>query len=189
MLKRLLFLFIPILLAGCSSKIPQHFSPDYIPQQWQFTGKFAIKTPEQAQGLKIHWQQINDQFDINLYTVFGITVLKIKGNDEIVKIETDETPIEGQSAEQLIWQQTGWHIPVANLQHWLVGEVDTASNVELTNEGYFNQGDITDSYGRPWRLTLTNYKLVQGRPMPHSLRLNHDKLLLKLAISNWQIDR
>lgn len=189
MLKRLLFLFIPILLIGCSSKITPSFAPDHIPRQWQFNGKFAIKTPQQTKGLKIHWQQIDDQFDINLYTAFGITVLKIKGNDEIVKIEADEDPVEGRSAERLIWQLTGWHVPVDNLRHWLVGEVEGASFIELTSEGYFNRGKITDSYGRPWHLTLSDYKLVQGRPMPHGLRLQQGNSFLKLAISQWQIER
>lgn len=189
MLKRFLFLFIPLLVSGCSSNVLQTFSSDYTPVQWKFSGKFAIKTPEQTKGLKIHWQQVDDQFDINLYTVFGITVLKIKGNDRLVVMEADQGPVTGQSAEQLIWQQTGWHIPVNNLQHWLLGEVKSASNIELTSAGDFSQGDIVDRFGRPWHLTLDNYKLIQGRSMPHNLRLNQGKLLLKLAISDWQIDR
>ena len=189
MRKRLFFLFTALFLTGCSTTSLLVFSPDHVPTQWQFNGKVAIKTPEQAQGLKINWHQIDDQFDINLYTTFGITDLKIKGNKHTVNIESDQGPITGTSAQQLIWQQTGWHIPIDNLQHWLLGDVTDATNVELSNNGHFLSGNIYDNFGRQWQLSLNKYQPVQGRTLPHSLRLRHDKLLLKLAIIEWKIEQ
>lgn len=189
MIKRLLFLFISLFLTACVSKITPTFISGEPLSYWQFNGKFAIKTPDQRQGLKINWQQNDQQFDINLYTVFGITVLKINGNDQLVTIEADQGPITGHSAEQLIWQLTQWHVPVNNLQHWLIGDVSDARNIIIDNDGYFVSGDISDRFGRVWQLSLGKYQAVQGRVMPHSLRLQHDKLFLKLAINQWQLQR
>jgi len=188
MLKRLLFLFLPVILIGCTTKIPPTINPDLPLSQWQFSGKFAIKTPQQKEGLKIHWSQKEQQFNIKLLTIFGITVLTIEGNEHQVTIEADDGPVRGHSAEQLIWQLTGWHIPVNQLQHWLVGDVINASDVTLNAQGYFTQGIIIDSLNRPWQLTLGNYKQVQGRTMPHSLRLQRENSLLKLAINQWQLN-
>jgi len=187
MLKRFLFLLLPMLLAGCVTKPSQTLNPDYPLSQWQFSGKFAIKTPQKRQGLKIHWQQNGPQFDIKLLTIFGITVLTIEGDEQLVTIEADDGPVQGRSAEQLIWQLTGWHIPVNQLQHWLVGEVRDATQISLTPQGDFKQGTIVDSLNRPWQLSLGQYKMVQGHKLPHQLRLQRDGSLLKLAINQWQL--
>lgn len=187
MLKRLLFLLWPLLVVGCTISPLQTLNPDSPLSQWQLSGKFAIKTVNQAQGLTIHWQQNNQQFDIKLLTLFGITALTIEGNEQLVTIEADDGPVQGHSAEQLIWQLTGWHIPVNQLRYWLIGEVTNASAVTLTPQGFFHQGIILDSLNQPWQLTLGNYKLVQGRHLPHSLRLQQGKSLLKLAITQWRL--
>ena len=189
MIKRLLFLFVLLFLTACVSKIPPTFVSGEPLNHWQFNGKFAIKTPDQRQGLKINWHQTGQQFDISLYTVFGITVLKINGNQQLVTIEANDGPITGNSAEQLIWQLTQWHVPVNNLQHWLIGHVDDASNIEVDSAGHFISGEISDRFGRLWQLSLGKYQEIQGRMMPHSLRLQHGKLFLKLAINQWQLQK
>ena len=189
MRKRLLFLFAAILLSGCTTKSLLIFTPNHQPSHWQFNGKLAIKTPAQANGLKINWQQHDDQFNINLYTIFGITVLKITGDDQTVTINSDQGVFSGTSAQQLIWQQTGWHLPIDNLQHWLLGEVNDASDIVLNGQGQFISGTINDNLGRQWLLSLDKYQPVQGRALPHSLRLKHEKLLLKLAINDWKLEQ
>jgi len=188
-IKRLLFLFNVIILASCTTTPRINIDPSDIVEQWQFNGKFAIKTPQEAQAAKINWSQVNDQYDINLYTTFGITVMKIQGNEQHVEITTDGDTTVGSSAEQLIWQMTRWHIPVNQLKHWVNGNVQHAIDPIVNEAGQFQQGNITDSNGDQWLLKLGQYQTFGQHTRPTTLRLSKGKLFLKLAISTWRIDK
>lgn len=188
-IKRLLFLFSVLFVASCSTIPTSSVSPAQVKEHWQFNGKFAIKTPDETQAAKINWQQINQQYDINLYTTFGITVMKIKGNDNYVEITTDGAPVVGQSAEQLIWQMTRWHIPVNALTFWVKGQVPDGHDLVYDTLGNIRQAKIIDSNGETWLLRLGDYQTNPIDTRPTSLRLSKGKLFLKLAISRWQIHK
>jgi len=188
-IKRLLFLLSIFIFAGCSTTPRTELAASEIFEQWQFNGKFAIKTPHESQSAKINWVQLNDHYDINLYTTFGITVMKIKGDQQKVEITTDGAPMIGTSAEQLIWQLTRWHIPINQLKHWVKGNVVNASEPKFDDNGRFLQGYIIDSNGETWLLKLGKYKRIGSHSRPTTLRLSKDKMFLKLAISTWQIDK
>jgi len=188
-IKRLLFLLSLFILASCSTTPQPSITPTELFEQWQFNGKFAIKTPLESQSAKIHWVQTNERYDINLYTTFGITVMKIKGDQQFVEITTDGQPMTGASAEQLIWQMTRWHIPVNQLRHWVKGDVPDAIAPTFSLDGYFERGHIVDSNGEQWLLRLGGYKNIATRVRPTTLRLSKGKLFIKLAISQWQIQK
>lgn len=189
MIKRLLFLFSALFIASCSTIPQSSIAPADIVEQWQFNGKFAIKTPQETRSAKINWAQVNEQYDINLYTTFGITVMKIKGDEGYVEITTDGDPIIGSSAEQLIWQLTRWHIPVNQLKLWVKGNVPNAIEPTLNENNQFRQGHIVDSNGETWLLRLGEYKTIGTHLRPTTLRLTKGKLFLKLAISQWHIQK
>lgn len=189
MIKRLLFLFSVFFIASCSTVPKPSISPANIIEQWQFNGKFAIKNPHETRSAKINWSQLNEHYDINLYTTFGITVMKIKGDQQHVEITTDGEPIVGSSAEQLIWQLTRWHIPVNQLKLWVKGVVPDVVEPSFDANGQFHQGKIIDSSGETWLLTLGKYKTIGAFTRPTTLRLTKGKLFLKLAISQWHIQK
>ena len=178
-----------LMLVGCSATIDPNSYVGPITEQWRFNGKFAVRSAKETTSAKINWQQINDQYDINLYTMFGITVMKINGGHHRVQIDNGSERYNGTSAGQLIWQLTGWHLPIDQMQHWVKGEVEHAINVQRDQDGQFKSGDIIGGNGQQWRLTLGKYKIVDGHIRPHSLLLSKDKLYFKLSISKWQIQK
>lgn len=156
-----------------------------MPTQWQLSGNFKVNTPAQKATSRISWQQQDNDFIINLYTLFGVSVLNIEGTEQGVSI--DGKPYPGRSAEQLVYQMTGWQLPVNDLKLWLLGRVDNARDVSLDPQGNFNRGLINDRAGRTWQLDLSKYKTVRGRSMPHKISLQHSDIRLKLAVSSWKI--
>ncbi|NRA59661.1 MAG: outer membrane lipoprotein LolB [Psychrobium sp.] len=177
------------ILVGCSTTIDPNKLVGPVTQQWQFNGKFAVRSVKETKSAKINWQQLNDQFDINLYTTFGITVMKINGGRNHVQIDDGSDTYKGTSAGHLIWQLTGWHVPIDQMQQWVQGDVKQAINVKLDQYGRFKSGDIIGENGQVWHLKLSKYKNVDGYIRPHSLLLSQQKLFFKLAISKWQIQK
>ena len=175
-------------LTGCASQLPQ--APQLpggngLPTQWQLSGKFAVKTPADNGTSRINWQQTNEQYAINLYTLFGISILSIEGDDKAVRI--DGKRVYGRSPEQVVEHITGWQLPVSNLKYWLLGQVDNAREVSYDDQGNFSRGLLYDNAGHPWQLTLSKYKKVQGRMLPHKVSLQQPDVNLRLAISSWTI--
>lgn len=189
MTKRLLFLLTLLSIASCSNTPVVSQITETTQQQWQFNGRFAIKTPQETQSSKINWAQVNDHYDINLYTTFGITVMKIRGDESSVQITSNGDTHHGTSAEQLIWQMTRWHVPVNQLSHWVKGSVPDALDPTYNEAGQIKQAYIIDSNNQQWLLQLGGYKSFDGMSRPTTLRLSKDALFLKLAISTWHIQK
>ena len=160
-----------------------------VTQQWQFTGKFAVRTPDEKNAAKIHWSQINDQYDINLYTVFGISIMSIVGDNNQVTIDNRGDKYTGQNAQQLIHRLTSWHLPVNDLQHWITGNVTNALEPIYDAQGNFYRGTIVSKNRQQWQLTLSHYKDVNGHLRPHRLLLKSGNTYFKLAINQWKIQQ
>jgi outer membrane lipoprotein LolB len=174
-------------MAGCATFQSSPPLNTQITQQWQFTGKFAVRTPDDKNSAKMHWSQINEQYDINLYTLFGISLMSIIGDDRQVTINNRGDEYVGVNAQQLIYRLTRWHLPVNDLQHWVTGTVHHATQVKYDTQGNFYQGNITSADNKQWQLTLSHYKDIDGKPRPHKLLLKSGKTYFKLAISQWKI--
>jgi len=160
-----------------------------IKQQWQFSGKFAIKTPTNKNSAKIHWSQINDQYDINIYTIFGISIMSITGNDTQVTIDQRGEVYSGENVQDLIYQLTRWHIPVDQLQHWVTGDVTNAYDIIYNDKGLFNTGNIVGRDNKVWQLTLSGYRDINDQTRPYRLLLKSEDAYFKLAINTWEIQK
>lgn len=185
--KRLLFLSFTLILSGCASFTNQMSTDDTVTQQWQFNGKFAIKTPTEKNAAKMHWAQLNDQFEINLYTLFGISLMNIQGDAHRVAINSNGDTYTGNNAQELIYRLTRWHIPVNDIPAWVTGHVENAIDVQLDAQGNFHKGTIIGDDNTAWQLTLSHYKTVDDVNRPHQLLLKSADGYFKLAITQWNI--
>lgn len=176
-------------MAGCANFDSTAPADLTINEQWQFTGKFAVRTPDEKNSAKMHWSQINDQYDINLYTVFGISLMSIVGDNHQVTIDNRGEKYTGQNAQQLIYRLTRWHLPVNDLQHWITGKVTNAVDPIYDTLGNFYRGTIISEGGQQWELTLSQYKDIDGLSRPHRLLLKSGNTYFKLAISQWTIQQ
>ena len=188
-LKRLLLLSIIMISGGCATFDTSTDLANNTKQQWQFNGKFAIKTPDEKNAAKMHWSQVDDHYDINLYTLFGISLMNIKGDKSQVTINNSGEVYHGRDAQQLIYRLTRWHIPVNDIPAWLVGQVENATDVIVDTHGNFHRGTIKGADNRPWQLTLSRYKDVGDYHRPHQLLLKSGDTYFKLAITQWKIQR
>jgi len=187
--KRLLLLSLVLILSGCITLDSITSVNPQVKQQWQFSGKFAVRTPNDKKSAKLHWSQIDDKYDINIYTIFGISVMSIIGNNNQVTIKQNGEAYTGQNAQQLIYRLTRWHLPVNDLQHWVQGSVDNAIDITYDSNGNFHQGIIIANDNKEWQLTLDDYKNVDEKSRPHKLILKSNESYFKLAINKWKIQK
>lgn len=190
----ILFLFT-FLLVGCVQiPAPQSFSWHTHKQQlenlndWSFTGKLAVITPEERHSLNIYWMQSANNFHITLTTFLGATVLDLQKTQFATQvIDSNGDLFFGEDTEALIKQLSGLVIPVDALQQWIKGNPSDAT-YQLNTDNQVASLAGSDPENTPWSINYSDYKNTQGIYLPHKLQLKRLDLRLKFAISGWKVN-
>ena len=196
MKKGVIFFFFTFLLVGCAQiPEPQSISWRTHKQQlenlndWSFTGKLAVITPEERHSLNIYWLQSSSNFHITLTTFLGATVLDLKKTPSGIQIiDNNGELFLGEDADLLIKQLSGLVIPVAALQQWIKGNPNNAAFQLNTNNQVVSLAGV-DSENALWSLNYSDYKSTQGIYLPRKLQLKRLDLRLKFSISRWKIEQ
>lgn len=194
---RFFYLLLAFLFSGCAQLPSNVIAPtSWEIQQsklaalthWAISGKMAIITPKKRSSVNIHWQQVGDDFSINLTTFLGINVLEIKKTaGQTVIIDDQGKRYAGSDSEQLIQQLSGMAIPVEQLQQWIKGAPSEAE-YQLNEQQLLASLKDGDEQRGIWALNYTDYRTLDTTPLPYKINLQRDDIRLKFAIAKWQIN-
>lgn len=136
-MKNMLLVFICLicgLVAACqpavkpssdASNLQQQSARELVLQKqdhWSFHGRLAISDGNQAGNVKMVWQQRGEQFDIEISLPITNQKYRLRSINNKVRLEgVGFTTLEGDSAEAVLQQVTGWRIPFQDMQLWLRG--------------------------------------------------------------------
>ena len=159
-------------------------------QQWQIKGKMAIRNDKEAVSAHLNWKTDAPDFDFRLTNLLGITLAKLNVEDGLAVLEADDKRFEDTNPSRLIYQTTGWDIPVSRLLDWIKG-------LPLAGDDYvLNEKQLLASLSPAclncgnWKVSYANYGEVNGIWLPHQLTLtqtNNSKMLIKIRIDEWKI--
>lgn len=185
-------LAILLTLAGCA---PQPIKPvdswdthrDRLTalDTWQISGRMAVRLPDDSNSARLRWHQQQDQFRIDLSGPFGQGRTVIRGQPgQVTLTQGSDEPLEASSAEELIWQATGWLIPVDQLLYWVRGipAPDSVPTRMTTNAA----GLVAELEQSGWHLHYSNYTLIDDFwHLPQRIVASRDSIRLTLVIHEW----
>ncbi|MEE4244868.1 MAG: lipoprotein insertase outer membrane protein LolB [Kangiellaceae bacterium] len=187
-----LFIVTSFLLSACQQKPTLTNLPDNMTTElranylkraeyWQLTGRIAIITEQESDSANISWQRSAGKSVLRIYGTLGTTyaLLTVEAGKAVVELPDDKV-YHGNDPEQLLWQTTGWIIPVNKMQQWILGVNDETDSV-TTNEA----GLPASINFKPWTVKYQKYSKFAGLTMPKKLRANHPDITLKFSIHNW----
>ncbi len=195
---RLIFLISGLcILSGCANPSVKGnlLSAKHVSQltQWQATGKLAFITPADKQAVNFVWLQNNDEYKVNFNTFLGINVLSIKRDKLGIIISAEGKDYQSKNPQQLIFDLTGWWLPIDELSRWLKADIDSEEgDVTKDNKGYIQ------SYTPNCRETLcsenimihySQYQPVAHLILPHRLTMQTQGMAqqtLKVSIQHWR---
>ncbi|MDP0562713.1 MAG: lipoprotein insertase outer membrane protein LolB [Candidatus Endonucleobacter sp. (ex Gigantidas childressi)] len=198
--RRWVLLVVLLLLSGCTTlkkSVPLSDTEKKLRWQknkqqilkinnWQLAGRLGLLVPGQSGSVSLLWIQENDTYTLSIDGPFGLSLVHIKGNSAGVtaEISGEEQPLKSMSPEDLMMQITGWDLPVSGLKYWVRGlpTPDFKSKVTFNNEG---QTSIIDQGG--WIITYESYRDEKSVSLPARMKVNSDKISLKLIIKDWQL--
>ena len=165
---------------------------------WELKGKIGVKTGKKGGSATLKWSYNGDYQSIELYGPFGGGRVHINSTPDLTRLEdTRGRVIEGESAQEVLYQRLGWHVPFDELVMWSRG---------LPNEG---ATDIKiDSSGRlkslkqgAWQVEYQEYRSVDKLVLPRKLTITSlpgkmqvydddgkyigDELSVKVILKRW----
>jgi len=145
-IKRLACVLVVCCLAACSGK-PALESQAVINlnnnlaqlQQWKLKGKIAFISPSQRKSAYMNWQQNNRSIQFDLSSVLGINVASLSFDGQLAILQADGKTYQDPSPSALIYQTTGWQVPLEQLSTWVKGAaspVGRLNNKLTANDSY-----------------------------------------------------
>ena len=196
--KQTLFVLTFILfLAGCATSPQPIISLNSSAHQlslkqqdhWLIKGKLGFKGPEKKQSANFRWQQRQQQFQLNMTSIIGTSLLNMKGNEKGVTLVANDETYQDSNPSDLIWRVTGWQIPVEKLRFWIKGQHQKNDKVITSEQGWVRQLQPNCDNCENWLINYDNYKLVVGIWLPHKVvlknRLNNSQLLIR--VNKWDL--
>lgn len=198
-LSRLLLTGLLALLAACSTA-PKPVPPTGLGDErqwrkhqqalgsindWQLSGKIAIRNAEESGNGNLNWQQQKQHFDIRISGPLGQGAVQLSGTSKHLELTTPRQKLSSSQPELLMQQQLGWNVPLQSLLWWVRGlpDPDYAHLVELNDDSRawrIEQGQ--------WLLEYLSYQdSRQGLAVPQRIRASGpQQLQIILIIKDWQ---
>ncbi|GAC22316.1 lipoprotein insertase outer membrane protein LolB [Paraglaciecola arctica] len=156
---------------------------------WLIKGKLGFKSPEKKQSANFRWQQTQDQYQLNMTSIIGTSLLNMRGDDEGVTLVADDETYQDADASHLIWRVTGWQIPVEKLRFWIKGQHQNKDQVITSEQGWVSQLQPICDNCENWLINYDNYKLVDKVWLPHKVVLNNslNNSQLLIRINTWDL--
>ncbi len=160
---------------------------------WTFQGRVAVNKGRNGGNGRIDWQQQARQYVIELSAPVTRQSWTLTGDSHHEGGRLDGVeggPREGEDAQQLLLEATGWDIPVNQLPDWVRGLVaDDAAAADLVER---------DGEGRPRRVRQMGWEIQYldwhpaegGRPvLPRRIEAVSGDAKVRLVVDSWSLGR
>jgi len=153
---------------------------------WDVHARAALKLESGVYNIGIRWQRQAETSRILLEAPSGQGVFRIEsaaGGKYRLRLP-DGRVFEDSSAEALLEKMIGWSLPISGLDYWIRGlpRPDSDYSHRLDEGGRarsINQDQWSIGY-------LDYFARQQNLQLPRRVRLESDKVTLKLIIERWQ---
>lgn len=185
-----------ILLAGCEllqtttqPPLPsqpvnwvQHVRALTLMDEWHIKGKIGIKQGDDGGSAYLDWVQSQDSFYITLSGPLGQGTTIISGNKSGAKLENSDGSFIAETPEQLLYEHSGWLLPLSNLLYWVKGlpEPRSSSTPQFNDIGLIS---TMDQGG--WTLQFERYRSALGEPLPHKIKIMSGDLKVTVLVKQW----
>ncbi len=168
-------------------------------QSWQLSGKIAWITPEERKSAYINWQTSNNDITFNLNNLLGVNLASLSTKNGVSTLSADDKTFFGDSASLLIFQQTGFRVPIEQLKHWVKGQIPNSENdyanikkeITFRTDGLIKSLTHNCEYCDVWDITYNNYTQAEINQntyiLPSSIELFNPahQARIKIRISGW----
>ena len=209
-LPRLIAMSVALMLAGCATRAPRASLPPALSEpgaiqaaeqaqtqraawldrhrQWSFEGRVAINNAGKGGSGRIDWQQDGPRYVVSLSTPVTRQSWRLIGDthSEAGRLEGLEGGVrEGEDAEALLLEATGWDIPVNALARWAQGL--SAERMPSEKQDFSAEGRLQTLEQAGWRIDYAEWFDAAGQQpqLPRRIEARRDRATVRLIVDHW----
>lgn len=125
-LSKAILVFGVFILSGCATQKVSNISSTNALSElnaFQVNGRLAIMQPEQKQSAYFYWQQNQQDYKLTVNTFLGINLFTAKRDSQGITISTSEQNFFSAFPQQLLYELTGWWLPLDEFGAWLKADL------------------------------------------------------------------
>ncbi len=157
--------------------------------EWSFQGRVAVSKGKDGGSGRIDWQQAGRRYVIELSAPVTRQSWKLTGDSQHGGGRLEGLaggPREGEDAQQLLLEATGWEIPVNSLPEWVRGlaVADPAGAGKVERDG---EGRPRRMQQMGWQIQYLDwYPAEAGRPsLPRRIEASSGDAKVRLLVDQW----
>ena len=188
---RLFLIGLVVLLGGCAL-FPSASAPVARPDlsEWlpfSLNGRISINHSGKRDSAGLRWTHRLQTDEMLLLTPLGQAAARIYSDNrrDARQATLDEggRHYRADDVESLMEQVLGWHLPLSNLHHWVLGMAGSGSPAQIERTA---TGQIISLIQDGWEIRYLSYADTGPDSLPKRLQLNHEDLQVILLIDKWE---
>lgn len=146
----------------------------------------AFKSPEENFSATLDWHYSARESHLRLSKLLGGTLFEMRINKDAAQLEIDGETYYDSDPQRLLFELTGWLIPIEQMHLWTQGIIDKKQYHPTVNRKDNGQLlDFTSADG--WQVTYKSYKQQDALQLPENIIIQRDSLRIRLRINEWAI--
>jgi len=184
-----------LLLAGCAAapRMDAPVNQDWQARRallesltlWEFTGRIGVRDDRESHSSRIRWQQQGDRYVINLWGTLNAGATQITGRPgEVILQQEGKTPLTAATAEDLVYDQLGYELPVAQLSFWIKGMPAPGAN---SAPSFNTEHHLISLEQDGWLVQYLGYTNYATESLPTRIRIEKPPLRLDFVRLDWTL--
>lgn len=160
-----------------------------VESSWSLAGRIAVSTGRDGGSGRIDWQQVGERYEVSLSAPVTRQSWRLSGDASGATLEGLEGgPRAGVDAAAILYQATGWDIPILALTDWVRGARSEAlgpARVEFGADGRLSrieQGGWTIDYRWP---EPGSREPAASPVLPSRLDARRGEAKVRLIVDEW----
>lgn len=153
--------------------------------QWELMGRLGLRVPDQSGSMSVEWLQNRQNFTVYLDGPLGQSLAKIERSDQGIVVEADGRRYEGRTPEALLYDITGWQLPVSYLRFWVQGM--PVPDIQAGSMKLDNRGQLSHLQQAGWTIEYLEYQNQSPVSLPGRIRVVRDNVQMTLVARRWQV--
>ena len=193
-------------LAGCATLFTPPPSAEQIDRDWQarqsrlqdvdtweLKGRLAMRADDDGWHASLRWQRQQDRHVIDLSGPLGKGHVRLNQDASGARLRDNEQQTHyASTARQLLYETTGWDVPLDSLNYWVLGlpAPDSPNRWELDDGGR-----LKTLQQAGWEIRFLGYRRHGDYDLPKKLFIQRNPagadstqmLEVRLAIAQWTV--
>lgn len=168
-------------------------------QQWNISGRLSVQTSDNGGQADFSWQQQNSgDYQIRIQAPLGAGTTWIKREAGLVEVtNTNGQQASDTNVDRLLYELTGWPLPVRGLYFWVRGLPSAKSDYQITQWHANGLPKIIEQDG--WRIEFKSHRkigqqqlpgklFIKRIPQPYQAGEEEQEVDVRLIIRQWGLE-